>query len=36
LVVLPALEEAIVLEVPEVNLGLEAHLALLACCDVAT
>jgi hypothetical protein len=35
LVVLPALEEHVVLEVPEVDLGFETHLALLASCDLA-
>lgn len=35
LVILPAFEEHVVLEVPEVDLGFEAHLALLAGCDLA-
>lgn len=35
MVVLPALEEHVVLEVPEVDLGFETHLAFLASCDLA-
>jgi hypothetical protein len=36
LVVLPALEEYVVVEVPEVDFGFESHLALLACCNLTT